>query len=91
MKYRWAECPGCRAELAINFTETAGRITGSLRRWSSDRSVNDGRSFTVLPAEVLPDGGFMVACVCGQPISVPAKADAVSAEREGDLRVKLGE
>jgi hypothetical protein len=89
MKYRWARCPKCDCELAINTTNSPRGISGSLRRWSTDRSINDGRPISVAPAEISADGGFAVACVCGQPIAVPGKPDAVSAEREGDLRVKL--
>ena len=91
MKYRWARCPKCGCELAINYTDSTRGITGSLRRWSADRSINDGRSISVAPAGISADGGFVIACVCGQEITVPGKPDAVSAEREGDLRVTLGE
>lgn len=45
----------------------------------------------IASAELPPAGGFAVTCLCGQTIEVPVKPDAVSAEREGDLRVKLGE
>ena len=91
MKYRWARCPKCGCELAINSTDSPRGISGSLRRWSADRSINDGRPIRVPAADVSPDGGFAIACVCGQELTVPGKADAVSAEREGDLRVTLGE
>jgi hypothetical protein len=56
-----------------------------------DRSINDGKLLSIPVAERSPDGGFVVTCVCGQTIPVPGKPDAVSAEREGDLRVNLGE
>jgi hypothetical protein len=91
MKYRWMDCPGCRCQLAVNTTETPEGISGSLRRWSVDRSINDGKLLRVPLAERSSDGGFIVTCVCGQTIPVPGKPDAVSAEREGDLRVNLGE
>ena len=91
MKYRWLDCPGCLCHLAINTTETAAGISGSLRRWSADRTINDGKLLRIAPSEVFPGGGFVVTCLCGQTISVPAEPNAVSAEREGDLRVKLGD
>ena len=91
MKYRWLDCPNCLCHLAINTTETPAGISGSLRRWSADRVINDGKPLRIASAEVFPGGGFVTTCVCGQAITVPAEPDAVSAEREGDLRVNLGE
>ena len=41
----------------------------------------------VAPSEVAADGGFVTACVCGQPITVPGKPDAVGNGK--DLRVTL--
>jgi len=91
MKYNWFECPGCRCQVAVNYSESAQGISGSLRRWAPERGINDGRALSVPRAELAAGGGFMTACVCGQSLSVPGKADAVSADREGDLRVTLGE
>ena len=91
MNYRWLDCPGCLCQLAINTTETPEGISGSLRRWSSDRGINDGKPLRIAASERSTGGGFVTTCVCGQTIVVPAKPDAVSAEREGNLRVSLGE
>ena len=91
VRYRWLDCPGCLSHLAINTTESPAGISGSLRRWSADRLINDGKLLRIEPSDLLPGGGFVVTCVCGQSIVVPAEPDAISAEREGDLRVKLGE
>lgn len=85
MNYYWLECPGCHCELAINTSTTAGRVAGSVRRWSADRSTNDGRPFEAAAA-----GPLSVACVCGHALALPDKPSAVGAEREADLRVKLG-
>jgi len=90
MKYRWTNCPRCHCEVAVNFSDTDSGRSGSLRRWSRDRSINDGRRFEIGRAELDPEGGFSVQCVCGEAIPIPARADAVSAEREEGLRVKLG-
>jgi hypothetical protein len=90
MKYRWLDCPGCLCHLAINTTETPEGISGSLRRWSVDRSINDGKLIRI-PASELSPAGFALTCLCGRAILVPAKPDAVAAEREEDMRVKLGE
>ena len=91
MNYRWSRCPKCGCELAINTTDSLGGVSGSLRRWSSNGAINDGRPIRVDRAGISADGSFVIACVCGQEITVPGKPDAVSAQREGDLRVKLGE
>jgi hypothetical protein len=91
MKYRWATCPGCGCELAINYTETPQGLLGSVRRWNRDRGINDGRPLQLPLAARAPDGSFQTECVCGHMLEVPARPDAVSAEREGDLRVTLGE
>jgi hypothetical protein len=89
MKYHWTTCPNCRCEISINTSESARGISGSLRRWSANRSINDGRQFEIPRAQLPAGGGFTTACVCGQMILTPAKPDAVSAERDADLRVKL--
>ena len=91
MKYHWTDCPKCRCHLAINYSDSPAGISGSLRRWSVDRAINDGRPIQVARAELPPGGGFAVACVCGHEIAVPDRPDAVSAERDADFRVKLGE
>jgi hypothetical protein len=83
------DCPKCHCHLAVNYTESSAGISGSLRRWSADRSINDGRAVRIAHADLPAAGGFVTACVCGQTIEVPRKPDAVSAEREGDLRVDL--
>ena len=91
MNYRWLDCPGCHCHLAINTTATREGVSGSLRRWSVDTSTNDGKRIRVAPGELSPDGGFAITCVCGQALRLAGKADAVSAEREEDMRVTLGE
>ena len=90
MKYRWTTCPRCECEVAVNFSDIDSGRSGSLRRWSRDRSINDGRRFEIGRAELDPEGGFSVQCVCGETLPIPARPDAVSAEREEGLRVKLG-
>jgi len=77
--------------VAVNFVDRPAGLSGSLRRWSRDRSINDGRPLTLRRDEISEDGSFEVSCVCGQPIPIPARPDAVSAERDEGLRVKLGE
>ena len=70
MNYAWTECPGCRCQITIQFDDSADRRTGSLRRWSSDRSVNDGRRLEIPRAEIAADGTFRAPCVCGATIAV---------------------
>jgi hypothetical protein len=54
-------------------------VSGSLRRWSTDRSVNDGRPIVNTPTD--GSGGFTTACVCGQILVFGATADAVGSGR----------
>ncbi len=82
MKYRWTECPGCGCEVAINYSDLAGGITGSLRRWSRDRTINDGKPLQIAPDSIASDGGFPVTCVCGHALSVPSVPDAIGSSRE---------
>lgn len=72
MNYVWSFCPKCEGQLTIQFDSHAAGLLGSLRRWSRDRSVNDGRRMDVPAGEVGADGGFQTVCLCGQPISVRA-------------------
>ena len=70
MNYAWTECPGCRCQITIQFDDSVDRRTGSLRRWSSDRSVNDGRRLEIPRGEIAADGSFSAPCVCGAAIAV---------------------
>jgi hypothetical protein len=72
MNYYWTECPKCGCQVTIHFIEKAPGLEGSVRRWSSDRSTNDGRQLAVPRAEIGPTGGFQATCVCGGPIRVDA-------------------
>ena len=49
MNYFWSECPKCGCQITIQYVEHPDRLVGSLRRWSSDRTVNDGRLLAGLP------------------------------------------
>jgi hypothetical protein len=91
MNYHWRECPECGCHVAVNWTVTAGYLSGSVRRWSSDRSINDGKAFSLPRGEdrEAPASGAIVSCVCGASIPLPAKPDAVGGERTDDLRVTL--
>lgn len=91
MKYRWTVCPGCQCEIAVNYWDRETGISGSLRRWSHDRSINDGRSFELKGADVADTGAFSIPCVCGQAIAVPSRPDAIGGQRDEGLRVSLGE
>ena len=74
MNYFWGTCGACGCQVTIQFAEAPNGLTGSLRRWSTDRSVNDGRRMDVPRSEVGPDGGFRTACVCGASVSVAGAA-----------------
>jgi hypothetical protein len=90
VNYYWLDCPRCGCQLAINATAYADRISGSVRRWSADRSTNDGRAFQIAASAVAEDGAFSTLCVCGQELALPAKPSAVGTERDPNLRVTLG-
>ena len=74
MNYFWTSCPKCSGQLTIQFVEHPDRLVGSVRRWSTDRTVNDGRRLEVPRAALAADGGFRAACVCGAEIPVVASA-----------------
>lgn len=82
MNYYWTECPKCACELTFHFIDTGKGLEGSLRRWSRDRSTNDGRKLETPRADVAADGGFRSPCVCGELISIdPARVTQASTER----------
>lgn len=74
MNYFWGTCAACGCQVTVQFTENADRLTGSLRRWSTDRTINDGRRMEISRADVGPDGSFGTTCVCGQPVAVAGGA-----------------
>ena len=77
MNYYWTVCPHCGCQVTIQWSAASGRADGSLRRWSTDRTVNDGRPFQANA----PDGAFATPCVCGHELPVPGPA-AVGGNRE---------
>ena len=72
MHYVWTTCGACGGQITIQFARGPQGVTGSVRRWSTDRSVNDGRLLAVPAAAVAADGGFTAVCVCGAEIPVAA-------------------
>jgi hypothetical protein len=74
MNYFWGSCAACGCQVTVQFADHPDRLTGSLRRWSTDRSVNDGRKLDIPRTEVETDGGFQAVCVCGQPVPVAGVA-----------------
>jgi hypothetical protein len=67
--------------LTIQFVPHADELTGSVRRWSTDRTINDGRQLMVPKGEVSPEGGFTASCVCGEAIVVdPARIERATTE-----------
>jgi hypothetical protein len=82
MNYYWTVCPKCACELTFHFVETARGLKGSVRRWSRDRSTNDGRLLETPRADVAADGGFRAGCVCGEAIAIdPARVTRATTER----------
>jgi coproporphyrinogen III oxidase len=74
MNYFWGTCAGCGCQVTVQFADAPRGLTGSLRRWSTDRSVNDGRKMEIARGDVDADGGFRTACVCGAPVPIAASA-----------------
>jgi len=89
LNYFWTDCPNCHCQVAVHSTAQAGRILGSVRRWSTDRSTNDGRPFEIPSSELREGGGFATPCVCGHVLAVPPTPSAVGGERAKGLRVDL--
>ena len=82
MNYFWTVCSKCSGELTLQWVETTGGISGSLRRWSSDRTTNDGRKVEIPRGDVPAGGGFQTACVCGESVAVdPARVTKATTER----------
>lgn len=82
MNYFWGSCSACGCQVTIQYADAPDSLVGSVRRWSNDRGVNDGRRLEVPRASVAPDGGFSAACVCGAPVAVAASAiERASTER----------
>ena len=85
MHYVWTSCGACGGQITIQFARGPQGVTGSVRRWSTDRSVNDGRLLAVPAAAVAPDGGFTAVCVCGAEIPVAAaQIETATTERPGE-------
>ena len=78
MNYYWTDCPTCGCQVTVQYTDAEGHLLGSVRRWSTDRAINDGRRIEAGAARDAA-GGFATACVCGAPLAVPAQPSAVSA------------
>jgi len=72
MHYVWTTCAACGGQITIQFARGAQGVTGSLRRWSTDRTTNDGKKVEIPAASVAADGGFTATCVCGGTIPVSA-------------------
>jgi len=89
VNYHWIDCPGCSCHLAVNWIVRPEETAGSLRRWSADRSINDGKPFA-FPGRKGAEP-LVVPCVCGTPIPLPEEPDAVGGERSEGLRVILTE
>ena len=85
MNYFWTVCPKCDCEVTIQFADTPGGPSGSLRRWSRDRSVNDGRKLDAPRPQVAADGSFPANCVCGETLTVePGRVTRATTERPTD-------
>ena len=85
MNYHWTTCANCGCQISINWSARTTGVAGSVRRWSSDRSTNDGRPF-VLAASSTP---IQVPCVCGASLDLPEQPDAKGEDRGENMRVTL--
>ena len=84
MNYFWGTCGQCGCQVTIQFADNPDRLTGSVRRWSTDRTVNDGKRIEVPRGEVGADGSFRTSCVCGAAVPVAGAAiEHATTERPG--------
>ena len=82
MNYVWTTCGACGGQITIHFASGPQGLSGSLRRWSTDRSVNDGKKLEIPAASMTPDGGFTAICVCGGEVPVgAAQVEKATTER----------
>jgi len=87
VNYHWTTCPNCLCQITVGWSVREDGVSGSLRRWSSDRSTNDGRPFAIPRGAAA--SAMAATCVCGAAIALPDRPDAVGGERTDDLRVTL--
>lgn len=74
MNYFWGTCAACGCQVTVQFADAPAGLTGSLRRWSTDRSVNDGRKMEIARGDVQADGSFRATCVCGATVPIAGSA-----------------
>jgi len=89
MNYHWA-IAHCLCHLAVNWMVRPGEILGSLRRWSADRSTNDGKAFQLPGAPVGPDRRF-VRLRRSDPLPIrrtPSAASAPMTARQAHRRLR---
>ncbi len=74
LEYFWTDCSD-GFHVAVNYTFWEGQVSGSVRRWSPDGSVNEGRRFEVPLAEISRDEAgaprLVLEGVCGEPLRIP--------------------
>ena len=74
MNYFWGACAKCGCQVTVQFADSPDRLSGSLRRWSTDRRINDGKKMDIARADVAADGSFRTPCVCGAEVAVAGSA-----------------
>ncbi len=54
LNYYWTDCAD-GSHVAVNYTVHEDRVSGSLRHWSPDASVNEGKKFEIPAQEISRD------------------------------------
>lgn len=84
LNYFWTDCAD-GSHVAVNYTVYEDRVSGSLRRWSPDASVNEGRKFDVPAAQLSRDerGRPVLALDAVGPgrLEIPLDASALAEAR----------
>jgi hypothetical protein len=80
LNYFWTDCAD-GSHVAVNYTVYEDRVSGSVRRWSRDRSTNIGRKFEVSLGDLGRDVRGVPALrfdgICEGEVLVPLDEEAM--------------
>lgn len=81
LNYFWTDCAD-GSHVAVNYTVHEDRVSGSLRHWTPDTTVNEGRKFDIPASEISRDADgrryLSFSGVCAGEIRFPLDASALS-------------
>lgn len=80
LNYHWTDCED-GSHVAVNYTVHEDRVSGSVRRWSADRTTNFGRKFEFAKEAIELDAAgrpaFRLKGICAGAIVVPLDPKAI--------------